>query len=695
MKKRALDMLRYFFQINRSHCISLDSFARDFGVSEKTIRNDIDDINYFFRDIYPNNIIFINKSHFAGLEAGVDLEGVSWALYNMEAYQYLMTAQERIIYSLVKILCSDKPFKIIDFMSETKVSRATICTDLTSIKSLLEYYGLKHYSDNLGLHIEASEYKRRLIICELLEKHYDIFDEFSVYPRLLYAIVFKTVDIKRIESFLEELLEEKDLLITKGSVYFLALYIYVALNRIAQGCKLSWANNTNMIKAEDEFLLAAIDKKIQSSLNIRLNRNEIYGIGFYLKKKGISWGTGHTDTCSKRHFYLSEFIRAISKRLGVNFNTDYTLFKNLSSLLSKKMEKQATAISDIYPFKAQMCERYPEIIDSVYDSKHLIENYLSFKFDENEILLIATHFSNQMEIYLKRLVINNVYVACPSNVVTGQLLATFLEKEFNISVKGVFSKSDFYKKRIEGIDFIVSTYDLNIDTIPVVVVSPFLDAGDKRKIRQMLVQRGSVVKETAKDNDTDITDSVNYIQSNLYNDSDKTAFQGEINQTVKKYLQKIIEAKTSYKIGDQLANDLVSIVKEDTGWRKAIEYGCDLLKDNGYVDSVYYHMIVKKVEEHGPYFVIKNGIALSHAPPGTSVKKLGLSLVVFPLGVCFGHPENDPVFLLFTFCTNQEGGYLELLQNLMDLTNKEALIPKLISSEDKSALLEAIRQLEK
>ncbi|MEL7622172.1 MAG: PTS sugar transporter subunit IIA [Clostridiales bacterium] len=694
MKKRALDMLRYFFQINRSHYISLDSFARDFGVSEKTIRNDIDDINYFFKDIYPNNIISINKGRFAGLEEGADLEGVSWALYNMAAHQYSMTAQERISYSLIKILSSDKPFKIADFMVETKVSRATICTDLISIKLQLEHYGLKHHSDNLGLHIEAIEYKKRLVICELLEKHYDIFDEFSVYPRLLYSAVFKTVDIKSIEAFLEEFLEEKHLLITKGSMYCLALYLYVALNRIAQGCKLFWANRGNIVKAEDEFFLG-IEQKIQASLGIKLDGEEMAGIGFYLKKKGIAWSMGQTNTCSKQHFYLSEFIRAISKKLGVNFNTDYTLFNNLLGLLRKKMDMQVTAISDIYPFKGQMCERYPEIIDAVYECKHLVENYLSLKFDENEILFIATHLSNHMEIYLKKLTTNKVYVACPNNVATGQLLATFLEREFNIRVKGVFSKNDFYKKRIEGIDFIVSTYDLNIDNIPVAVVSPFLDAGDKRKIRQMLVQRGSAVKENAKANGVDITDSVHYVQSNLYNDADKIAFQGEISETVKKYLQKIGETpKTSYKIGDQLDRDLVSIIKDDIGWREAIERGCNLLKDTDYVDSAYYRMIIKKVEEHGPYFVIKNGIALSHAPPGTSVKKLGLSLVVFPLGVCFGHAENDPVFLLFTFCTNQEGGYLELLQNLMDLTNQEALIPKLISAEDKSSLLEAIRELE-
>lgn len=274
MKKRALDMLRYFFQINRSHYISLDSFARDFGVSEKTIRNDIDDINYFFKDIYPNNIISINKGRFAGLEEGADLEGVSWALYNMAAHQYSMTAQERISYSLIKILSSDKPFKIADFMVETKVSRATICTDLISIKLQLEHYGLKHHSDNLGLHIEAIEYKKRLVICELLEKHYDIFDEFSVYPRLLYSAVFKTVDIKSIEAFLEEFLEEKHLLITKGSMYCLALYLYVALNRIAQGCKLFWANRGNIVKAEDEFFLG-IEQKIQASLGIKLDEEEM------------------------------------------------------------------------------------------------------------------------------------------------------------------------------------------------------------------------------------------------------------------------------------------------------------------------------------------------------------------------------------------------------------------------------------
>lgn len=101
-----------------------------------------------------------------------------------------------------------------------------------------------------------------------------------------------------------------------------------------------------------------------------------------------------------------------------------------------------------------------------------------------------------------------------------------------------------------------------------------------------------------------------------------------------------------------------------TSWQDAIMLACGLLADRDAVTAEYATRCIEMVEEHGPYIVLTPRIALAHARPEDGVLRLGLSVVTLTEPVSFGHPENDPVDIVFAFGSPDRTQHVGLLAAL-------------------------------
>lgn len=86
-----------------------------------------------------------------------------------------------------------------------------------------------------------------------------------------------------------------------------------------------------------------------------------------------------------------------------------------------------------------------------------------------------------------------------------------------------------------------------------------------------------------------------------------------------------------------------------TTWPDAVAAACAPLVESGAVEPRYPDRCVAMVHEHGPYIVLAPGIALAHARPEDGVLRLGLAVATLAAPLAFGHPENDPVDVVFAF----------------------------------------------
>ncbi|HLR96791.1 MAG TPA: PTS sugar transporter subunit IIA [Jiangellaceae bacterium] len=99
-------------------------------------------------------------------------------------------------------------------------------------------------------------------------------------------------------------------------------------------------------------------------------------------------------------------------------------------------------------------------------------------------------------------------------------------------------------------------------------------------------------------------------------------------------------------------------------WQEAIRLACALLEQRAAVRPEYADRCIATVEEHGPYIVLTPGIALAHARPEEGVERLGVSVVTLSEPVEFGHPDNDPVDVVFAFGSPDDEQHLAVLAEL-------------------------------
>lgn len=99
-------------------------------------------------------------------------------------------------------------------------------------------------------------------------------------------------------------------------------------------------------------------------------------------------------------------------------------------------------------------------------------------------------------------------------------------------------------------------------------------------------------------------------------------------------------------------------------WPAAVRAAGQGLVDTGVAEERYAERCVAQVRQEGPYIVVAPGIALAHARPEDGALALGVSVAVLQSPVSFGHPVNDPVDVVFAFCSPDRDSHVGLLGSL-------------------------------
>jgi ascorbate PTS system EIIA or EIIAB component len=113
-------------------------------------------------------------------------------------------------------------------------------------------------------------------------------------------------------------------------------------------------------------------------------------------------------------------------------------------------------------------------------------------------------------------------------------------------------------------------------------------------------------------------------------------------------------------------NAVIAAVAQRTveDWRAGVRLACSLLEEQDAVTPQYAERCIAAVEDEGPYVVLAPGIALAHARPEDGVERLGVSVATLTEPVMFGHPDNDPVDVVFAFGSPDEQQHVGLLSEL-------------------------------
>ncbi len=121
----------------------------------------------------------------------------------------------------------------------------------------------------------------------------------------------------------------------------------------------------------------------------------------------------------------------------------------------------------------------------------------------------------------------------------------------------------------------------------------------------------------------------------------------------------------------------IALGMEASGWKEAVRIAGSLLVDTGLAEPRYIDGMIRTAEELGPYIVIAPQIALPHARPEDGALGTGLCLVKLSTPVNFGHPEHDPVSIIFGLVAIDKKVHVRALQTLAEVLSTKDLLEEL------------------
>jgi mannitol/fructose-specific phosphotransferase system IIA component (Ntr-type) len=263
---------------------------------------------------------------------------------------------------------------------------------------------------------------------------------------------------------------------------------------------------------------------------------------------------------------------------------------------------------------------------------------------------------------------------------------------------------------LDKIDFIISTIPLSLEKVDVIVVNPFLNDSDIKKIKTYL-RKNKIEYGIFSEKESDKIKSKN--QRSLKQKNNKYQAE-EIIEILKPYLKKdkLQAALTKIekhfeparKIGKNkkqpkksakgllklLKKDQIEIIKEEIDWKKAITRAGELLLDKDLIEAKYINRMIEIVEDKGPYIAIAPEICLAHAGVEDGVKKSAISLLVIKDGIKLGH-QFDPIKFVFVLAPIDKKGHMPALTDIMEFANNGELMEEVAAAKSEAAAYKILK----
>ena len=145
---------------------------------------------------------------------------------------------------------------------------------------------------------------------------------------------------------------------------------------------------------------------------------------------------------------------------------------------------------------------------------------------------------------------------------------------------------------------------------------------------------------------------------------DRAQLIKDLSEAYPLFSEKNIEKEVDKMLRDVIDQAMIELDFPARDWEEAVRRAGLLLKKGGCVEDQYIESMVRVVKSMGAYIVIGKGIALPHSRSTEGAMKVGISFLRLATPVSFGHPENDPVDLLFGLSSVDNKSHIHALRDL-------------------------------
>ncbi|MDE1549301.1 BglG family transcription antiterminator [Jeotgalibaca caeni] len=652
LNQRSIAILKRLIQFPND-TFEIEELASHFEVSERTIRNDLESIDFYLKTKKLPRVRKEMKIQISLDNSELTKEDKISLLHEVERSDQTLTASERKDWIFIESLLQMTTIDIQYLMDLLQVSRSTVISDIRVLKEeLLEKSINLEYKPQQGYHLTGNEWLIRREGISILSSQN--FLTHYLEERILEKdwLRFSEEDFKFVGDVISDIEKKLKKIYSDNAYRNLTNGVLLSISRMQEGRFLEPVKETDALKNKEYTLLTEKAHKLEDCFQINVPDQEVWFlVNLFIEGNLIKSEHFLDENWVELYLFTNRFIEEMSRQLAVPLHQDQDLFTALVLHLGPALNRMENEVFLKNEILQQIQETYPELFDQVGTSLNTLSAERDILFSTNEIGFMTLHIAAALEKISMMGGRPNVLLICNYGIGTSKLLETRINKFFAFHIAGTFSIRELNEELLakNDIDLIVSTLPIKKEYhVPVIEVSPLLNGGEIQTLK----------------------------------DYERSYFSNRHH----------IKEATAPKLSSLLTTDTVQTNVDVQNWEDAIRFGGQLLKDRDAIEQRYIEEMIRAVKELGNYVVITSNVAMPHASPDKGVKEIGMSLITLKEAVPFGDVESDRVQIVICLAAVDSTSHLHALQALVDYLNDEPFMKLLTSGSSKEEIIEYINE---
>lgn len=632
LNKRQKDIIAILFE-NKTW-IKGKELAQLVGVSDRTIRSDIDVINKHFDDE------LIESNMRKGYLMNVD----KYAHISSHTKEEIpQTPEQRCMYILKQLLIHEDGINLTFLQEDIYVSGYSIENDIKRVRNELKKYpSLKLVRVKNYIYLKGEEIDKRHLYKELLARE----TQGNFLNLNKVAMFYKDFDLVRAVDILIEVLKKYHYSIKESMFSMLILHVGISIERMMNYQFYKTETNKVEIKETIEYQIAKeYYERLQEIMHIEMYEDEICLLALLILNKSGQYSPHHIQIKEDDiniDDLIYELVTPIEKRLHIEFLNDEDFVSGMKMHLQGLIDRYNQNVIADNLFVQDIKKNYPLVFEMGVSVGKGLEELYNITINESEMGFIALHFGASYE----RLNLNNKLRAVMiipydqnfSSLCQKKIETTFSERLEIIDTLYIFEEAEVLTLNPDLLITLTPlTHELDIMTIQ---VSMFINGDDESTIFQAITKL------------------------------EKKRFQNKFNQ----------------KISQLINPEYFYIDLDKATSTEVIEYMCDRLYEGGIVDKDFKNGVLKREEMSPTSFVYS--FATPHSFSGyVKIPTISVAILKNPIDwgtfkvklvilLAINEEDNDTLKIFFDWLSNAIGE-AGLFSSLLESRNYQEFIQKI------------------
>lgn len=620
LNERQNSILKYLY--NKKDYTTINEISKEFKVSVRTIRYDLDNIEYTLKD---NEKIFLVRTPRYGIK--LEFKGKRDILTFSSIFDCveINSPEDRVIFIAINLLIGNS--KVEELANMLSVSKNTVVSDLKKAKEILNNLRINVISKAyVGTCIEGDEEDVRYAFINL---YYKISN--SDNYKLLKMVIDDFDSIKAdIEERIHKIESRLSLEYSDTSFKELIIIIMYCFIRMGEYSDFSYSDKYIQEKEQEEEF-----DVIQDAFADKTNdKKEIcYLMKWFKSAKVMSFINDKSDVKMDGNKYLAmRIIEDMEKYTGIDYSNDFDFVNSVVMHFSVAMYRIQNNFKIENPLKEDIKMRLGIIYQITEDVMKKYESEIGVEFPDDEVSYMAMHFGAAFERKTQEIFDTKALIVCNSGLATAGLLSARMEVMLpQIQVEGVCRLNNLEDElKNKDVDIIISTVPIRNTDIEYVEVNPMLNIDDVLKLKKLAF-------------------------NNVYEKSSE-------------YLVSKYKGDKVSSVAEIIKKSNAAFLYDADNWRDAIAEASKPLIKSGDIKEEYVDDMIKAIEDLGTYMVFIPEIAFVHAS-NKNVVNNAVSMLTLKNEIYFGDNSEVRIKSIVVLANKDENKNLIELINILTKNN--------------------------